>query len=55
MKRWKFVPHCLSKAKYPDPETADAARIKKQAEYGRNLKIYLCRFCRSWHLTSKMR
>ncbi len=55
MGRWKFVPHCLSKAKYKTPEEADAARILKQVAYGCPLQVYLCRFCRCWHLTSKMK
>jgi hypothetical protein len=55
MPRRNPVTTCKAKARYLDSDTAEKARIEKQAKYGRNLSLYLCRYCRNWHLTSKYR
>lgn len=53
--RRRFMTSCLTKAAYKTYMEGESARMRKQKEYGKNLSLYLCRFCRDWHLTSHIR
>lgn len=43
---------CEWKCRYPNYMAAERGRFKKQTAAGKNLQLYLCRFCYGWHLTS---